>query len=128
MAGKKIVLSSIPKTWIIDLDGVTFFHNRYKEDKEKDEIIPEFKALFKVISDKDLVIIITSRKNRFRKYTVRKLRQNHVRFNYLIMNAPNGERIVIDDVKPSGLKTAYSISVKRDEPHVLKNIEIDKGL
>lgn len=42
------------------------------------------------------------------------LRKNHIRFDYIIYEAPYGERILINDEKPSGLKMAIGINVKRD--------------
>jgi hypothetical protein len=108
------IISKLPKTWIIDLDGVIFTHNKYLSDKPHDNILPGSKEFFKKINRKDLIIIITARNIKFRKYTVNKLRRAGIRFNYLIMAAPTGERIIINDKKPSGLKTALALNLDRD--------------
>lgn len=42
----------------------------------------------------------------------------------VIYNAPYGERILINDSKPSGLKTALAYSTKRDE-FCMVTFEID---
>ena len=33
----------------------------------------------------------------------------------MLTGMPTGERILINDIKPSGLRTALAINVKRDE-------------
>ena len=55
------------------------------------------------------------------------MKQHGLRFDKMIFDAPMGERVLINDDKPSGLKMAYALDKKRDEPlHTL--IEIDKEL
>ena len=40
--------------------------------------------------------------------------ENQIRYNKIIYDMPNGERILMNDIKPSGLKTAYSYNLDRD--------------
>ena len=61
-----------------------------------------------------MIIILTSRSVEYRNITLRALRNNGVRYNTIIFDVPVGERILINDEKPSGLKTAHSINIKRD--------------
>jgi len=42
------------------------------------------------------------------------LRENEVKFKQVIYGAPYGERILINDKKESGLKTAVAINVERN--------------
>ena len=42
------------------------------------------------------------------------MKNNGLRFDQIIFGAPMGERILINDDKPSGLRMAYAINKKRD--------------
>jgi hypothetical protein len=113
MENKIFCLSRLKKTWIFDLDGVAFIHNNYLSGGT--ETIQSFMNFYdKNISEDDMVIFISSRKEKYRNQTVRALKLNSIRFNHLIMDAPFGERILVNDKKNSGLETAFSINLKRD--------------
>ena len=43
------------------------------------------------------------------------LKKNNIRYDYLISDMPFGERILVNDRKPSGLDTAYAVNKDRDE-------------
>ena len=45
---------------------------------------------------------------------VRFLKENNVRYDHIIFNAGEGERIMINDMKPDGLVTAYAVNTVRD--------------
>lgn len=113
MCDKVIELSPLGKTWILDLDGTLVKHNGYKLDGH-DTLLPGTKDFLKNITDQDLVIIVTSRKEDIREETIAFLRENQIRYDHIIWNAPYGERIVINDKKPSGLRTAVAVNVERD--------------
>jgi len=40
--------------------------------------------------------------------------ENGIEYDKIIYDMPNGERILVNDIKPSGLKTAYSYNLTRD--------------
>lgn len=61
-----------------------------------------------------MIIFITSRKIEEKVNLEQFLIKNDLRFNYIIFNAPMGERILINDTKPSGLKTAYALNKTRN--------------
>ncbi len=42
------------------------------------------------------------------------LRAHGLRFDHAIFNLPTGERVLINDAKPSGLATALAVNVPRD--------------
>ncbi|MBA7518379.1 hypothetical protein ES705_10449 [subsurface metagenome] len=121
---KKLVLSNLPKAWIMDIDGVICEHNKYKELKlnEFEPLLPGVKGFFERISSSDFVILITSRKEKYRKQTERSLKESGIRYDVLIMDLPVGERILINDQKLSGLKTAFSVNLRRNEG--LKHVDI----
>lgn len=109
----EIVLSPLPKMWILDLDGTLVKHNGYKMDGY-DTLLPGAVQFLKNILPEDMVVIITSRTEEFRELTVSFLREHGIRYDHIIFNAPYGERIVINDRKPSGLETALSMSTARN--------------
>ncbi len=107
-------LSTLPKTWIIDLDGTVFKHNGFLTNEEEVPL-PGVRELFQKISPDDYVIITTSRNEKLRQVTERNLNISGLRYNLLLMGLPEGERVLINDRKPSGLKTAFAVNVSRDE-------------
>lgn len=122
----RIEMSALPKTWILDLDGTIVKHNGYKIDGE-DSLLDGARGLLAQIREEDMVIFVTSRELQYKDLTEDFLRKNHIRFNHIIYEAPYGERVLVNDNKPSGLKMAYAIDSKRDEvPSV--EIEINENL
>lgn len=109
-----ISVSSLGKTWVLDLDGTIVKHNGYKLDGH-DTLLPGIERLISQISENDMVIIVTSRSEEFRTLTEHFLKQAKIRYNHIIYGAPYGERILINDEKPSGMKTAVALNTKRDE-------------
>ena len=119
-------MSPLPKTWILDLDGTIVKHNGYKIDGE-DSLLPGAKEMLSQIRDGDFVIIVTSRELKYNELTESFLERNGIRYNHIIYEAPYGERILINDNKPSGLKMAYAIDVERDNSKSIK-INENSGL
>lgn len=119
MRKKIIELSPLGKTWILDLDGTLVKHNGYKLDGH-DTLLTGAKEFLRNITSEDLVIIVTSRKEDVREETIAFLQENQIRYDYIIWNAPYGERIVINDKKPSGLKTAIAVNVVRNRIPILQ--------
>ena len=110
----KFILSSLNHTWILDLDGTVVKHNGYKIDGE-DTLLPGGREFFDNLDVNDMVIFVTSREEQYRKLTEKFLKENNIRYNYIIFGAPYGERIIINDNKPSGLVMSKSVSLSRDE-------------
>ena len=122
----KIILSNLGHTWILDLDGTIVKHNGYKIDGI-DSFLPGAKEFLQSLPEGDMVIFITSRTEEYRKITEDFLTQNRIRYHLIIFNAPYGERILINDNKPSGLKTGISINGIRNHI-VYPSVEIDNCL
>ena len=116
-------LSNLAKTWLIDLDGTIVKHNGYKEGG--DELLEGVKEFFERIPKEDVVIILTSRESKYMDETIRFLEKNDIRFDHIIFDLPYGERILINDMKKSGMLTAYAINKERDEP---LNISVETDL
>lgn len=109
-----IRVSSLGKTWILDLDGTIVKHNGYKLDGQ-DTFLPGAEDFLNNIPPEDMVIFVTSRTQKTAVQTEEFLTKHHVRYRAIIYNAPYGERILINDQKPSGLRTALAINVERDQ-------------
>lgn len=123
----RLVLSSLGHTWIFDIDGTLVKHNGYKIDGY-DTLLSGVKEFFaENIRDCDTVILLTSREEEYIELTKDFLHANGIRFDYLISGLPFGERILINDKKPSGLETAKIINIDRNE-FVIDKILIDNTL
>ncbi len=114
---KTIEFSPLPKTWILDLDGTVLKHNGYKIDGH-DSFLKGSLEFLRSISPNDMIVFITSRKKDCAALTESFLKQHGIRYNSIIYEAPYGERVLINDNKPSGLKMAYAICTKRDSFNV----------
>ncbi|MDE5698850.1 MAG: hypothetical protein K2I96_15835 [Lachnospiraceae bacterium] len=110
----EIEMSALPKTWILDLDGTIVRHNGYKVDGT-DSLLEGVDSLLSQIKENDMVVFITSRKRECKEMTEHFLDEHGIRYDYIIYGAPYGERILVNDRKPSGLKMAYAINTNRDE-------------
>ncbi len=110
---KTIVLSSLGKTWILDLDGTIVKHNGYKIDGE-DTLLDGAVSFFKQIAAEDKVIFLTSRSIELKEKTETFLLSQGIRYDAILYEMPFGERILVNDKKPSGLHTAIAVNTERD--------------
>lgn len=112
--GKKIILSTLPKTWIFDLDGTLLKHNGYKIDG-LDTVLNGVKEYLDNIPAEDRILILTSRTSEYEQKTLDFLEKQMIRYDEILFNMPVGERIVVNDRKPSGLDMAVAVNVDRDQ-------------
>lgn len=110
---KTLILSTLPKTWILDLDGTLLKHNGYKIDGI-DTLLDGARDYVKSIPTEDKIIILTSRTDEYREMTISFLKENDIRYDEILFNIPMGERIVVNDRKPSGIDMAIAINTSRD--------------
>ncbi len=123
---KDLVLSALGHTWFLDLDGTLVKHNGHLTDGQ-DTLLRGADALLAQIPADDLVVIVTSRAEAHREPTEQFLADHHVRYDHIIFDAPFGERIVVNDAKPSGLVTALAVTGTRDEAPPVR-VLIDESL
>ena len=121
-----LTLSSLAHTWILDLDGTLVKHNGYKNDGQ-DSFLEGTEAFLKNLPKGDMVIFLTSRTLEQKDLTERFLSDHGIRYDHIIYNAPYGERVLINDRKPSGLQTAVAVNLVRDDGPGIK-IRIDESL
>lgn len=113
MESNDLVLSPLGHTWILDLDGTIVKHNGYKIDGV-DTFLPGAKEFLNQIPEEDLIIFLTSRTDEYKGITLKFLSDNQVKYHHIIFNAPYGERILVNDDKPSGLHCSVAVNLTRD--------------
>ncbi len=119
-------MSTLSKTWVFDLDGTLVEHNGYKTGEDK--LLPGVKDFWAQIPETDYILILTAREIAVKEKTEKFLKNNLIRFNKIIFEMPMGERILINDDKPSGLPMAFSVRPKRNEGLTNLRIDIDESL
>lgn len=126
MNKKTLSLSPLSHTWILDFDGTLVIHNGYKTGE--DRILPGALEFLQSIPKEDVVIILTAREPGAKMRTEQFLKKNSVRYDHILFGIPMGERILMNDTKPSGLRCAYSVCPNRDEGPINFSFVIDKNL
>lgn len=109
----QLVLSALSHTWLIDIDGTIAVHNGYLADGE-DTPLENSCAFLRALPEDDFIILLTSRPESERTNTEKFLNKNHIRYDKIVFGLPVGERILINDNKPSGLCMAYAIALGRN--------------
>ena len=120
---KELILSTLTKTWIFDLDGTLFKHNGYKIDGH-DTLLEGIKEYLDAIPENDYILILTSRKDEYKDMTISFLQDKGIRYDQILFNIPMGERIVVNDRKPSGIDMAIAVNLDRNNPD-LPNIKCE---
>lgn len=116
----KLTISPLNHTWFLDFDGTLVEHNAYKTGDDK--FLPGAKEFLLSIPKDDYVLITTAREKEARERTEQFLKENGIRYNEILFEMPMGERILINDDKPSGLRCAYAFTPRRNEG--LENLEV----
>ncbi len=117
-----LTLSTLRHTWILDLDGTIVKHNGYKIDGY-DSFLEGAERFLKNIDKEDMIIFLTSRTGEMKERTEQFLKEHCVRYDAILYNVPYGERILINDDKPSGLRMAVAIRKERDVKLELQVVE-----
>ena len=69
---------------------------------------------FENLPTSDKVILMTARKEEFIPALKKFLKENNIHYDYLLTDMPMGERILVNDRKPSGLNMAHAVNKNRD--------------
>lgn len=107
-------LSTLPKTWVFDVDGTLVIHNGHLRP-QGDELLPGVKEFFTSLPAQDAVVLLTARKKELGPALEAFLTANGIRYDVILYGMPAGERILVNDCKPSGLLTAVAVNKKRDD-------------
>jgi hypothetical protein len=123
----KIVLSPLAHTWVLDFDGTLVEHNGYKTGEDK--WLPGALDFMRSIPPDDYILIMTARfESDAPAKTKEFLARHNVRYDEILFGMPQGERILMNDDKPSGLCCAYAVNLKRNAGLENLKIEINKEL
>lgn len=106
--------SPLAKTWVLDIDGTLVKHNGYKIDGY-DTLLDGVKKFFETLSPDDKVVLLTARKEEYLPALKDFLAKNNIRYDFLLTDMPMGERILVNDRKPSGLDMSFAINKNRDD-------------
>ena len=60
------------------------------------------------------MVILTSRTEEYREITETFLAERGIRYDHILFSMPMGERILVNDRKPSGLDMAVAVNLDRD--------------
>lgn len=105
-------LSRLGHTWLIDLDGVVLSHNGHL--RGNDTLLPGARELWDQIPAADRIILLSAREPQHQPATLALLAAHGLRVDHVLFGLPHGERILINDAKPSGLVTALALNLVRD--------------
>lgn len=103
------------KTWFLDFDGTLVFQKSHL--LENDKILDSTKKFFEhFVKSDDYVIITTAREEQEHKERIFLfMKKNNLKCDLVICGIPTGPRVLINDKKNDGTKTAYSINIPRDQ-------------
>ena len=119
-------ISPLNHTWVLDFDGTLVKHNGYKTGD--DEWLPGAVDFLKSIPAGDLVILLTAREEAARERTLAFIKEAGVRVDHVFFQVPMGERILINDTKPSGLVCALTVNPSRNQGLEHLKIVIDQNM
>lgn len=126
MRKETLRLSTLSHTWILDFDGTLVEHNGYKSGE--DRWLPGAKEFLLNIPETDYVLILTAREKEAEGKTVAFLKKHHIRYDDIKFAMPMGERILLNDSKPSGLKMSHAVECGRNEGLEGLEVVIDESL
>ena len=109
---------SYPKTIVCDIDGCVLQHHGTLGDITKGpaKLLPGVEKMFNEWNDHScFIVLLTGRKESARQFTETQLREVGLFWDVLIMGATRGERILVNDKKPSGYHTARAINLDRNK-------------
>ena len=108
---------SRPKTIILDIDGTLVEHVPPNVAQGFNQMRLLDGTIEKLIEWDRLgynIILLTGRRESSRRQTERQLEEVGIFYDQLIMGVGGGCRILINDKKPGGQLTAFSINLDRD--------------
>ncbi len=121
-----LTVSPLAHTWLIDLDGTIFEHNSHLLGEER--LLPGVTEFWATIPSDDTIVLLSARRHEYANATLAFLKKHGLRYNYALFDMPTGERILINDRKPSGLETAIALNIDRNQGLSCVGLVIDSTL
>ena len=108
------------KTVFLDIDGCIFIHpgmyHKIFTEIDQNHLLPGVREQFLDWErDGTYIVLVTGRKECLREITEKQLLSHGLFWDVLLMGLNNGPRYVINDRKPNGNLTAFSINLRRNE-------------
>ena len=122
----KLTLSTLPKTWIFDLDGLLVPHNGHL--RGGDRLLPGVSAFWAGLPREDRVVLLTARGSEHVDRIAAFFAGEGLRLDHIVPGCPTGERILFNDAKPSGLRMAHAVNLPRDAGLAEISVQIDPAL
>jgi hypothetical protein len=119
-------LSTLPHTWLFDLDGVIVPHNGHLRGDES--LLPGVRALWATIPAGDCIVVLSARGEEHGAAALALMAAQGLRVDRALFGLPVGERILINDAKPGGLLTALAVNLERDTGLGEVTIEVSPDL
>ena len=121
-------LSNLPKTWFLDVDGTIVEHNT-QFSGETIEFLPNVEDFLVKLGNNDSIVLTSARKFDNIEFIANYIEKiSPAKVVKVIEEIGVGERILVNDEKPSGLKTAYSLNVKRNNGFDIPFFMLDERL
>lgn len=109
-----LAVSSLPKTWFLDVDGTIIEHNTQFSD-ENLKWLPNVEEFLINLSPQDTVVLTSARKIENLNHIINLVQKiSPAKVTKVVSDLGVGERILINDQKPSGLITSHSVNLKRN--------------
>jgi hydroxymethylpyrimidine pyrophosphatase-like HAD family hydrolase len=109
------------KTWFLDFDGTIVDQKSYV--LKKDYVLSSAKEFFdKKVSADDIVVITTAREEKHKSRIKKFMKENNFKCDVILCEMSAGIRILVNDEKPDGTKTAYAYNVKRNKGIDIKEL------
>ena len=122
----KLRVSRLNHTWLIDVDGNILRHNGHLSGG--DELLPGVVEFWAQIPAGDTIVLLSARAHDHQAATLHFLDKQGLRYDHAVFGLPTGERILINDSKPSGLPTALAVNLARDQGLGELSLDIDQKL
>ena len=109
---------NLSHTWFFDLDGTIIKHKAFDDEtwtERDEELLPGVKELWEKIPKEDKIILVSARNGKYIESALSLLKKENIRYDHAIFDLPIGERILVNDTKPQGLKTAIAWNVNRNK-------------
>ena len=119
------------KTYFIDVDGTIVEYLTWEQldamalvnpisTLAAETLLPGVKELWSKITNEDSVVITTARHEKHRALTEKIFEDHSLRYDTILMDLPNGPRILINDTPDILIKKAIAINVERNHGFYFK--------